>query len=203
MMIVVDNKPMYDHVQGEGVIVKDKRIAIDMLLLRRDLLATNATMRWIDTRQMLSDAMTKVNANVDFLLFVLRFGRFVVVRECQSLEWRSQQRILKASSKSTKRKTWTCLNFGMCEISYPMFMSMWYPTEMIHGWTYLVMSDCRGCGAQLPEKGRIVMLLWSIFGYTEKKRKGWLWNGSKIVLDLNYSLFFASNNLQTTYYLVA
>ena len=105
MMIVVDNKPMYDHVQGEGVIIKDKRIAIDMLLLRRDLLATNATMRWIDTRQMLSDAMTKVNANVDFLLFVLRFGRFVVVRECQSLEWRSQERLLKASSKPTKRRT--------------------------------------------------------------------------------------------------
>ena len=203
MMIVVDNKPMYDHVQGEGVIVKDKRIAIDMLLLRRDLLATNATMRWIDTRQMLSDAMTKVNANVDFLLFVLRFGRFVVVRECQSLEWRSQQRILKASSKSTKRKTWTCLNFGMCEISYPMFMSMWYPSEMIHGWTYLVMSDCRGCGGLSYPKKVALSCCCDRFSVTLKKSKGWLWNGSKIVLDLNYSLFFASNDLQTTYYLVA
>ena len=35
MIIAVDNKPVYDHVQGEGMIVKDKRIAIDMLLLRR------------------------------------------------------------------------------------------------------------------------------------------------------------------------
>ena len=184
MMIVVDNKPMYDHVQGEGVIVKDKRIAIDMLLLRRDLLATNATMRWIDTRQMLSDAMTKVNANVDFLLFVLRFGRFVVVRECQSLEWRSQQRILKASSKSTKRKTWTCLNFGMCEISYPMFMSMWYPTEMIHGWTYLVMSDCRGCGAQLPEKGRMSCCC-DRFSVTLKKN-------AKAGSEMGHKLFWTS-----------
>ena len=57
------------------MIVKDKRIAIDMLLLRRDLLATNATIRWVDTRQMLSDALTKINVNIEFLLFVLKFNK--------------------------------------------------------------------------------------------------------------------------------
>ena len=33
MIIVVDNKPIFDHVHGEGVIVRDKRQAIDMLLI--------------------------------------------------------------------------------------------------------------------------------------------------------------------------
>ena len=37
MMLVVDNKPIYDHAHGEGVVVKDKRLAIDMLVVRRDL----------------------------------------------------------------------------------------------------------------------------------------------------------------------
>ncbi len=95
MMIVVDNKPIYDHVHGEGVVVKDKRIAIDMLLVRRDLRKTNSCLRWIDTRQILSDALTKINANADFLMFVMKFGKFVVVKENESLEWRAHERELK------------------------------------------------------------------------------------------------------------
>ena len=102
MMVIVDNKPIYDHVHGEGVIVRDKRIAIDMLLVRRDLLATNAQLRWIDTRQMLSDVFTKINANPDFLMFVLQFGNFIVVKETQSLEWRSRERELKKPRGKSK-----------------------------------------------------------------------------------------------------
>jgi len=61
MMLVVDNKPIYDHAHGEGVVVKDKRLAIDMLLARRDLKAANTVLRWVDTRHMLSDALTIPN----------------------------------------------------------------------------------------------------------------------------------------------
>ena len=104
MIIAVDNKPVYDHVQGEGMIVKDKRIAIDMLLLRRDLLATNATIRWVDTRQMLSDALTKINVNIEFLLFVLKFNKFILVKENQSLEWRAQEKLIREQTKTSSRK---------------------------------------------------------------------------------------------------
>ena len=59
MMLVIDCKPVYDHIHGVGVVAKDKRVAIDMLLVRRDLRSPNAVLRWVDTRQMLSDALTK------------------------------------------------------------------------------------------------------------------------------------------------
>ena len=72
MIIVVGNRPMFDHVHGEGVIVRDKRLAIDVLLIRRDIRQNNCTLRWVETRQMLSDALTKMTVPLDFLHFVLR-----------------------------------------------------------------------------------------------------------------------------------
>ena len=103
LVLVVDNKPLYDHTKGTGVVVKDKRVAIDMLLVRRDLYASNSEIRWVDTRQMLSDALTKCNACSDFMLFVLRFGKFILIREEESLEWRVKERELKRSTDSKNR----------------------------------------------------------------------------------------------------
>ena len=38
--MTIDNKPIYDHSIGDGVVVKDKRMAIDMLIVRRDIRKT-------------------------------------------------------------------------------------------------------------------------------------------------------------------
>ena len=65
LLVATDNKPVYDHSQGDGIVVKDKRVAIDMLLLKEDLINSNVTLRWVDTRQMIVDCMTKPNACVD------------------------------------------------------------------------------------------------------------------------------------------
>ncbi|CAE7240458.1 RE1 [Symbiodinium sp. CCMP2592] len=92
MMVATDNKPIYDHSQGDGIVVKDKRVAIDMLLLKSDLSDSNVVLRWLDTKQMVVDGMTKSNASIDYLLYVLRQGEFIVVRESKSLEWKAQQR---------------------------------------------------------------------------------------------------------------
>ena len=100
LILVVDNKPLYDHTKGNGVVVKDKRVAIDMLLVRRDLYASNSEIRWVDTRQMLSDALTKCTACSDFMLFVLKFGKFILVREEESLEWRQKEREIKKRNES-------------------------------------------------------------------------------------------------------
>ena len=95
MVVTIDNKPIYDHSQGDGVIVKDKRTAIDMLLVRRDLRTTNTVLRWVDTRQMIADALTKITADPGFLRFVFKVGEYRVVHEDRSLEWRSRERELK------------------------------------------------------------------------------------------------------------
>ena len=88
MIICVDNKPIYDHVHGEGIFVRDKRLAIDMLLVRKEIRKENTSLHWIDTRQMLSDSLTKLDVNCDFLRFVLRSGKFIIVEEKISLKWR-------------------------------------------------------------------------------------------------------------------
>ena len=72
--------------------MKDKRVAIDMLLLKSDLEDSNVVLRWLDTKQMVVDGMTKSNASIDYLLYVLKHGEFIVVRESKSLEWKAQQR---------------------------------------------------------------------------------------------------------------
>ena len=37
LICLIDSKPIYDHTEGDGVVVKNKREAIDMLLVRRDI----------------------------------------------------------------------------------------------------------------------------------------------------------------------
>ena len=42
---------------------------------------------------MLSDALTKIDVNCDFLRFVLRFGKYIVFEESDSLQWRREERM--------------------------------------------------------------------------------------------------------------
>ena len=95
----VDNKPIYDHTQGDGVVVKDKRLAIDMLLVRRDIRSNNMCLRRVDTRQMIVDALTKVSADQGFLRFVLKCGEYMVVAENRSLDWRTREREERKAAK--------------------------------------------------------------------------------------------------------
>lgn len=78
VVAVIDNKPIYDHTCGDGIVIKDKRMAIDMLTVRRDIRQNNINIRWVDTKQMIVDALTKTNASADYLLFVLRDGKYSV-----------------------------------------------------------------------------------------------------------------------------
>ena len=102
MISVTDNKPIYDHVQGDGIVVRDKRMAIDMLVVRKDLKSQGVKLRWVDTRQMLVDSLTKMSADPSFLLFVLRFGRYICIQEDISLQWKAQERMLKRTLNTSK-----------------------------------------------------------------------------------------------------
>lgn len=102
MTAVVDNKPIYDHCLGDGIVVRDKRMAIDMLVVRSDLRSQSIQIRWVDTRQMIVDCLTKLGAVSDFLMFVLKFGRYVCVKEIESLEWKAQEKRQRAINASKK-----------------------------------------------------------------------------------------------------
>ena len=93
LMILVDCKPIYDHCLGEQSTIRDKRLAIEMLIVRRDLRNQNSELRWVDTRQMLSDPLTKISADCNFLRFVLKKGLLIVVEESNQLMWRKEERM--------------------------------------------------------------------------------------------------------------
>jgi hypothetical protein len=102
IIVTIDNKPVYDHVHADGTVVKDKRIAIDMLLVKKDVLQDNILLRWVDTKQMLSDVLTKPNASADFLRHVLKTGRYIIVEEATALAER-----VKSRQKQQKQKAAT------------------------------------------------------------------------------------------------
>ena len=100
-VITVDNKPIYGHTQGDGIVVKDKRLAIDMLLVRRDIRQNNMVLRWVDTRQMIADALTKVTSDARFLHLVLKHGEYMVVEESNFPDWRNQEKLKRKAVKET------------------------------------------------------------------------------------------------------
>lgn len=81
MVVTIDNKPIYDHTVGDGVVIKDKRMAIDMLIVRRDIRKNNISLRWVDTGSMLADCLTKLTASAGLLLRVFHDGRYCLVFE--------------------------------------------------------------------------------------------------------------------------
>lgn len=63
------------------------------------LLMKTLTARQADAK---SSALTQSGANVDFLLFVLKFGKFFRVDEKESLDWKAQEREMReAGEKKT------------------------------------------------------------------------------------------------------
>ena len=86
IIAVTDNKPLYDHIHADHGICQDKRLAIEILLLRRDVRRYNVTLRWIDTAQMLVDCMTKTRIKPQLMRHVLATGRYAIMEENAMLE---------------------------------------------------------------------------------------------------------------------
>ena len=74
-----------------------------MLLVRRDIRSNNLTLRWVDTKQMIADCLTKTTADPSFLRFVFKQGEYVVVKENRSLEWKVRERELRRGAKEKSR----------------------------------------------------------------------------------------------------
>jgi hypothetical protein len=91
MCAIVDNKPLYDHAKSvNGNNIKDKRHAIEMLIVKEDLRTHNIQIRWVATFQMLGDILTKRGVSVDLLLKVLNWGMFTIIED-KSIRPKNQQ----------------------------------------------------------------------------------------------------------------
>ena len=86
IVAVTDNKPLYDHIHADHGICQDKRLAIEILLLRRDVRKYNVVLRWIDTAQMLVDCMTKTKVKPQLMRHVLATGKYAIMEESAMLE---------------------------------------------------------------------------------------------------------------------
>ena len=78
---VIDCKPVYDHAHSETVSIKDKRMAIEMLLLKEDIAKYNISLRWMATKQMIVDVLTKKGAPMNLFRKVVQQGKFVLIED--------------------------------------------------------------------------------------------------------------------------
>ena len=77
----IDCKPVYDHAHSSTVSLKDKRMAIEMLLLKQDIRKYSISLCWMATSQMIVDVLTKRGAPMNLFRRVLREGSFILVED--------------------------------------------------------------------------------------------------------------------------
>ncbi|CAE7214173.1 unnamed protein product [Symbiodinium sp. CCMP2592] len=78
---VIYCKPVFDHANSPTVAIKDKRMAIEMLLLKEDIGMYNVSLRWMATKQMIVDVLTKKGAQLSLFKKVVRDGWFILVED--------------------------------------------------------------------------------------------------------------------------
>ena len=108
VVTVTDNKPLFDFARNDVTVSQDKRLMIEMLLMRRDILKNNVVLRWIDTKQMLVDCMTKTKVRPFLLRYVLMSGKYAIMQEKDMLEAKANDRLLKQLKTEQKQDNSKC-----------------------------------------------------------------------------------------------
>ncbi|CAK0884198.1 unnamed protein product, partial [Prorocentrum cordatum] len=75
MVEVTDCKSLYDLLQKRGTVPSEKRLLIDIESLRSDLEFNNVVSKWVSTKQMLADCLTKHDVSAgDYMRYVPHTG---------------------------------------------------------------------------------------------------------------------------------
>ena len=88
--------------------IKDKRHAIEMLIVKEDLRTRNIHVRWVVTFQMLGDVLTKRGVSVDLLLKVLNWSMFTIIED-KSIRPKNQQGV----KENYFGSVWVLLSFAI------------------------------------------------------------------------------------------
>ena len=107
-LAAVDSKSLFDAVNKcacTAAYVSDKRTAIDLAVIKSDLLETSGTIRWVDTRSMISDPLTKQHPGT-YLKYVLRKGYWSVMEEGHALQIKALEREAKRASENLFLTVW-------------------------------------------------------------------------------------------------
>eukprot|EP00438_Fugacium_kawagutii_P025213 Skav222622 [mRNA] locus=scaffold4205:86469:93548:+ [translate_table: standard] len=95
LQAVVDCKSIYDHLQSFASpgSISDKRVAIDVVIVRENLDRLGGCIRWVPTHIQLADALTKENPDaMDILRAALVTNRYHMHEESMNMEAAAEQR---------------------------------------------------------------------------------------------------------------
>ena len=82
MIHLTDCRSLYDLLHRRGTVPSERRLLIDIEALRNDIETNGVVSRWINTKQMLADCLTKDDVRAaDYLRYVLRHGTYQIVED--------------------------------------------------------------------------------------------------------------------------
>ena len=87
MTLAIDSKPAFDHIRGQTMTIKDKRLAIEMLLVKRDVKKEGVEVKWLPTEYMLVDGLRKMGRPMELLHKALNEGRMILVENPVIMQW--------------------------------------------------------------------------------------------------------------------
>ena len=102
LQAIVDCKSIYDHLQSYASpgSVGDKRVAIDLVIVRETLQRLHGSIRWAPTWIQLADALTKENPEaMDILRAALITNQYHLHAESTNMQAAAEQRQLRVSRK--------------------------------------------------------------------------------------------------------
>ena len=91
---VTDSKSLYDSLRKEACPAaqfSDKRVAIDISVLRDEFRHQGGCIRWIDTRAMIADSLTK-DCLPGYLRYIMEHGRWAIFEEGVALQRKALER---------------------------------------------------------------------------------------------------------------
>lgn len=101
---ISDCKSLYDHLTSMSSVSKvdDKRVAIDLAILRQCVSRTGLKIRWCPTELMLADALTKDNMDpADLMRAALHIGEYQLNKEATILSLKKRQREERIKKRQT------------------------------------------------------------------------------------------------------
>ena len=108
LQAIVDCKSIYDHLQNYASpgSIGDKRVAIDLVIVREALKRVGGLIRWVPTWLQLADAMTKESPEaMDLLRAALVSNRYHLSQESVMLDAAAKQRQVRLDRKNQSSPT--------------------------------------------------------------------------------------------------
>ena len=100
---ITDCKSLYDALHSPGSPSKndDKRVAIDLAILKQCVARTGLSVRWAPTELMVADALTKDHSDpADLMRSILEHGTYQLSKEAVVLLLKKQQRDRRSARRS-------------------------------------------------------------------------------------------------------